>query len=870
MTRQALALTTAALLAGIAAGDAAPFLSFPGLLIAPLCGLVALRLQRPARALGVLVLGAFLAGATLPARWTAPLPADDLARILCGKPLDCGAPVDAAIEGELADTPVSDSGGARLLVDVKEIAIPEGRRKAGGRVVVYLAGEVPSKRAGDRLRFRAKLREPRRYHNPGSADRPRALARKGIRRVAFVESPESLVWLAGRDRRPSPLAGARRALRALLRHEGGDAAPLLGALLLGEQGDLAPALRESYARAGVAHVLSVSGLHVTLVALSAGALTRRLLKGAPGLAAGGGAARGGIVVGLAAAWGYTFLAGAGDPAMRAAIMASALAGGALLLRRADAWHAIWLAAGCLAVADPARVFEVGVQLSFASVGGLLWCWRAGARPGRRPTGAWRRAGKWIAGPALASIIATLATLPIQANVFGRVSLVAPLANVVVLPLLGALVLPLLLLAAACHPVWTSAAALLVRAAAHLADAASVAAVWFGAASWSTFPLPPFTHIDAAAFYLVAAAIPLVLRGGWQGGWLGARARALLGAGLVTSLCAGALHVWSLQPPHALRARFFDVGQGDAALIETPEGARMLVDAGPAFTLPGARRFDAGERVLAPALRALWIRRIDVLAVTHPDADHAGGARALLEGFRVGEVWIPAGAEQAEGVASLLAAARVRGVPVHALAHGDVRLIAGRTRVEVLGPPREAAPRVSPPHSGPPRGGWNDRSLVLRVNSAGTRLLLAGDIEVDGERELIRAGGDLRADVLKVPHHGSNTSSHSEFLAAVRPRVAVISAGAWNRFGFPAPGALRRLEQVGARVFRTDRHGAITVTLGADGPGGADSCHPGAGKIIVQRQRSIDRKGRRTGVLFDCVPSAGEARRGEKTPEGGGS
>ncbi|MDP3938980.1 MAG: DNA internalization-related competence protein ComEC/Rec2 [Deltaproteobacteria bacterium] len=864
MVRQTLALSTAALLAGIAAGDAAPFLSLPGLIGAPLCGLLALRLRRPASVLGALILGAFLAGAAFPARWTAPLPASDLARILCETPFECGAPVDAAIEGELAGTPVSDNGGARLLVDVKEIALPAGHRRASGRLIVYLAGEVPSKRAGDRLRFRAKLREPRRYHNPGSADRPRALARKGIRRVAFVESPEALVWLAGRDWRPSPLAGARRALRALLRREGGSASPLLGALLLGERGELSPALRESYARAGVAHVLAVSGLHVALVALSAGALTRRLLKGAPGLAAGGGAARGGIVVGLAAAWGYAFLAGAADPAMRAALMASALAGGALLLRRADAWHALWLAAGCLAVADPARVFEAGVQLSFASVGGLLWCWRAGALPGRRPPGAWRRAGRWLAGMAFASIVATLATLPIQANVFGRVSLVAPLANLVVLPLLGGLVLPLLLLAAACHPVWTGAAALLVRAAAHLANAASAAATWFGAAPWSTFSLPPFTHIDTAAFYLVAAAIPLLLRGGGRG------ARALLGAGLVTSLGAAALHAWNLQPPSALCARFFDVGQGDAALIETPEGARMLVDAGPAFTLPGGRRFDAGERVLGPALRAGWIRRLDVLAVTHPDADHAGGARAVLEGFRVGEVWIPAGAEQAGGIASLLAAARRQHVPVHALARGDLRRLAGGTRVEVLGPPRERSRRNAPSGELPRRGGWNDRSLVLRVNSGGARLLLAGDIEFDGEQELIRAGGDLRADVLKVPHHGSDTSSHAEFLAAVRPRVAVISAGAWNRFGFPAPGAFRRLERAGARVFRTDRHGAITVTLGAGRPGGADFCHPGAGEIFVQRQRSISRKGRRTGVLFNCAPPAGEARRGGKTPEGGGS
>jgi competence protein ComEC len=309
---------------------------------------------------------------------------------------------------------------------------------------------------------------------------------------------------------------------------------------------------------------------------------------------------------------------------------------------------------------------------------------------------------------------------------------------------------------------------------------------------------------------VAAYAPQAERAGASGlAWLlaaglllalGLRARSLVARTLL--LCAE-LAVLGLAPPASFaplppRLVAIDVGQGDAILLQGRRAA-LLVDAGTA--LEGG--LDLGERAVVPTLRALGVSRLDLAVVTHADLDHRGGMPALLERIPVAEVWLPFGASREPAYDTLRASARRRGVPVRERGAGSPPLAVGDLRATPLWPPPVGEPASR-----------NDRSLVLRVEVAGRRVLLTGDLEAAGERALLASGLDLRADVLKLGHHGSRTSSSAALLAAVDPKLAVASAACAGRFGMPHPEALARARAAGLPVWWTGRHGAVLVGLGA--------------------------------------------------------
>jgi competence protein ComEC len=264
------------------------------------------------------------------------------------------------------------------------------------------------------------------------------------------------------------------------------------------------------------------------------------------------------------------------------------------------------------------------------------------------------------------------------------------------------------------------------------------------------------------------------------------------------VAAGAgVALWPLvAPDHGrLRVTFLDVGQGDAILVEVPDGSRALVDGGPG----GGARFDVGERVVAPFLWNRGIGRLDVIAATHADADHSGGLAAVLRGLRVGEIW--ENGRWGVGHEDTVAALGRSGAPRRVLAAGQ-RLQLGEAAVTVLSPPTDDAAAALT--------GENDHSLVLRLDWRGIALLLTGDLTVRGEERLLAGRAPLAATVLKVGHHGSRGSTAAPFVEASRPRIAVVSVGARNPFRHPAPEVLDRLAIAGARLYRTDRDGAVIV------------------------------------------------------------
>ncbi|MCL6522032.1 MAG: ComEC/Rec2 family competence protein [Firmicutes bacterium] len=691
-------------------------------------------------------------------------------------------------------------GGLRAVVRL------EGAAAAGwsGRAELFWPGG-PAPVAGELWQLCGKLLVPAGADNPGGFDPRWELAARGVRaRLEPEGRPRRLAAARGPAALRAALEGGARAVRRaavdrLDRSLPAPEAAVLAALLLGERAGLDAGLQRAFQLTGLVHLLSVSGLHVGFLVpwLELPWRQRGLRARWLGLAAGLG--------------GYALLAGGEAPVERAVWMALAVRGGGVLMRRPHAPSALALAFLLVTLARPERAGELGVQLSFLATAGLL-----ALRPllGR---GGWRRLHPLPRGllqALLVSLAAQAAILPLLVDRFGRAGPWGPLLNLAAGPLVALLLpaglagLPL----AALHPALAPAlapAGLLAHLLRRLVEA--------GAALPGAERLLPPPGWAALPWYGALAALAALV-GGPSGGPRRRRLLALAGAGGV----ALALLAWlpAAPAPPEPEVVFLAVGQGDATLVRMPDGFTLLVDAGP------ARASGTAE-----ILRRMRVRRLDAVAISHADADHAGGLPDLLGALPVGELWIgdppgPGDRLLAEGVAR----ARARGTRLLRLEEGWVGRRPG-LEIRALNPPRSTGLA------------WeqNDRSLVLQLlfsepgaepPGAGTEptapppaLLLAGDLPSPGEERLLRRHPGLRAELLKVAHHGSAGSTSSAWLAALAPREAVLSVGP-NPYGHPAAATLARLRAAGARLWRTDRDGAVVARL-RTGAWRLSAAHPAA-------------------------------------------
>jgi competence protein ComEC len=439
-------------------------------------------------------------------------------------------------------------------------------------------------------------------------------------------------------------------------------------------------------------------------------------------------------------------------------------------------NALCLAGLALLVWSPAALWDPGFQLSFAATAGIVYL--ASPATGVLVERGWPR---WLAAAVVVSLAAQLAVTPVMLVHFNQLSLIGVVANLLVVPLAGpATTLGMLALLAAL--VSETAAALLFNAL-WLVLLALRVAVWAAAAvPLAMIYLPAPSWLAIAAWSGALVLIPYLAIHRWTR--LAAPAHAAV---------ALALSLWPWLDPGdgRLRITFLDVGQGDATFVELPGGPRLLIDGGPG----GFRRFDVGERVLSPFLWNRPVSRLDVVALTHTDSDHSGGLGAVLRRFRVGEFW-ETGRWGPGGEGTRLALEQ-SGVSRRVL-HAGQRLWLGNALVTVLNPGDQ------------PSATTNDDSLVLRVDWLAASVLLTGDIGWAAEARMLERGGPDQVVVLRVAHHGSRSSSSAPFLEAARPALAVISVGARNPFRHPTPEALARLQAVGARIYRTDRDGAIIL------------------------------------------------------------
>lgn len=778
--------------------------------IATLAAIVLLRLGCPSRvgqrrALRhlLLICGAVVAGFF----WAAIQAQLALAQAL--QPQDEGR--DLRVSGLIDSLPYRTEQGVRFNFRIERVlsgtanVVPQHVSLGWYRGLYGVSLAVPELKAGQRWDFTVRLQRPHGNANPYGYDYEVWLLEQGLRATGYVRKPETARLRDAFVPCGSCLVAALRdVLRSRIEHAlaGQRYGAVMVALVVGDQHGIHQPDWQVYTRSGISHLISISGLHVTmiagLVALLAGQLWRRSFFTAAQLPLLLPAQKVAALAGAVAACGYVLLAGFGIPAQRTLYMLLVVAFALWNGRIANLSHVLACALLLVVLLDPWAILWPGFWLSFGAVAVLVYAGGGrigasaatqGALPGSAAGAAERmprrRRGstlkeRWCAVLSEAShaqYAVTLGLVPLTMLLFAQFSLLSPLANAAAIPLVSLIITPLALLGSVMpEPVCTW---LLQLAHGIFALLASILA-WLAAfplAVWRA-PTPPFALFG---WTLLGTAWLLAPRG-WPIRWLGLASWIPLLFVQPSAPAAGAMRVIA-----------FDVGQGMAVLVETAKH-RLLYDAGPAY---GADA-NAGSRTILPYLQARGITALDRLIVSHSDTDHAGGALALLTALPETALW----------------SSLPPGHPVRRAARHAVACAAGQqwdwdgVHFEMLHPLAEA---------GVQRGvKANAMSCALRMSSPAGSLLLAGDIEAAQERGLVqRYGAHLRSNVLLAPHHGSNTSSTVEFLQAVQPSHALFQLGYRNRYHHPHPAVWERYAAQDIARWRTDETGAIELNFGPD-------------------------------------------------------
>ena len=750
-----------------------------------------------------------------------------MARVEASQPEDGAAASfvggEITASGRIADDPESRATRVRFELLVSEIRVDDEPHSVNGRWLVYAQPPVelmarrdaPYFRYGDTLAVTGTVREPRPFNG---FDYPAYLAAQGITATMFAR--EVRVTGEGGSRWRAALYAARNRLADSIERAMPYPESALGqALLLGKRESLPTELVERFRGTGAAHLLAISGLHVgVLLALTVSAGAWLLGRQRPTY----------LVVAAAVIWLYALTAGASPSALRAAVMGTVYLTALALGRPSSVLPALALAAALMTAASPHLVRQVSFQLSFAAVGGIalaLTVWDGNIAGWRSPSAGWRaRLLGWTVALTVVSAAATLATWPLVAATFGEVALLGVPVSLLAIPAMAPAVIATIVAAVGgltFGPLGELLGWVAVAPTAYLIGVVSAFSQLTVDADWVGKPL-------LAAWYgglglALLAAQPHRTRR-WRQALVNLPARVKLLFGRTPSagsdepadetgrpgiplpgpyiaitaaiaLGIAAAILWfrvASGPDGYLHVHFLDIGQGDSILVVTPSGRQALIDGGPDG--------DTVSQALADTLPG-GDRSLDLVAMTHLDSDHSNGLLEVLDRYTVGVVLFgpqpPGGTMQAQWQDRL----QKHGVaPVEVYA-GYVIELGDRVELQVLNPA-----------AGSPFVDSNNDSLALRLTYGDASVLLAADIESEAEERLVDSEVELQSTVLKVAHHGSNTSTTQGFLNAVGPAIAVVSAGLDNPYGHPAPAVMDRLEAaVGAEnVYRTDRDGSIEV------------------------------------------------------------
>lgn len=674
---------------------------------------------------------------------------------------------DITLTGVVAEMPRRHERGAGFVFDVENIVTPNAHVPRHILLSIYRDGKSPQLQphAGERWQFTVRLKQPHGTSNPHQFDFEAWALERDLRAVGYVHNK-------GDNRRITAQVHAfgyhieqlRETIRTRFQNTMGDApyAGVLSALAIGDQGSISASQWQIFTRTGVNHLMSISGLHITLLAGFAFALTYHLWRRSEKLTLHLPARKAAALIGFAVALAYALLAGYGIPAQRTVYMLACVV--LALWSSRNIAPAQTLAAALLLVSllDPWAVLSAGFWLSFAAVALIFYLTanRIGVT-------------HWLVEYTRVQWAMSIGLIPLLLALFQQLSVVSPAANAIAIPLVSFIVVPLTLLGVLLPLEWPLQLA-------HQGMALCMALLeWLNSlpvATW-TQHAPPAWSIVIGMFGVSWVLLPR----GFPGRWLG-----------LLLMLPMFMSAPQLSAPGKLRLIIFDVGQGLAVAAQTREHA-LLYDAGPDYSGDA----DSGNRILVPALRGLGISHLDSMILSHDDIDHIGGAASVLQAIPTGTLYSTLTNDH-----DLLKMG------------GDRRRCSDGQNWEWNGVRFEILhPRAESPAQEKMRD--NDSSCVLRISTGGHHVLLGSDIERSTEKRLLAEHADkLPATLLIVPHHGSKSSSSEAFVQATQPRYAVFTVGYRNRFHHPHPDTLERYRTVGSELLRSDSDGALIIEMDA--------------------------------------------------------
>lgn len=736
----------------------------------------------------------FLCGLLYTESFLAPrLPAHHLTRLLPEKQ-------DASLTGKLIRKPVFKNERTYLILETNSILLPSGQAPLAttGRVTLtvnapLLKGFVP----GQDYLVRARLSLPDKLATPGAFDYAGYLAAEEIMVKGWVAAPILIQPIsplaAGRLPLPTPYFLERFRLQFeafLYTNLAPDTAALYQALLIGDSSGLSPEVSEMYRATGIMHILAISGSHLVVVAFLTTIFFRFLVGRAPWLLLRMPANKIALALSFPVLILYTGFAGFQPPVARALIMTGVFMTAILLDRQWSSLNNLAIAAFCILLLNPLSIHTASFQLSFAATAAIvlamprLAAWRPPA-DNRSP---WQSLRYLLISGLFISCAAFLATAPLALLHFNRISLIGPIATLLVTPFLCFWTLPLGLLAILTQPFAPAIAVLLLQAGAWGIQLSHGLTGFLAGLPFSSLWLPTPT----IPLLLLSFALLLLIFGSKR------PLPILAMLACFTLLLSG----YTPQPKwrdNSAQISFLAVGNGSATVVEQPDRNVILIDGGG----PATGLFNVGERVIAPFLWHRQIRRVEQIILTHAHADHFNGLPWIIKRFQPKVLWLSETSSQEPGFAALLEAAKQSGCQVR-LARAGERLVAGDDGLAITclanlaldGDNRTMADGKEIPNNP------NNRGLVLRLDNGGTAFLFPGDIEKDYEERIFPQEKLLKAEVLLLPHHGLGSSGSPRFMAAVTPRYCVMSTG--KKEPFPP----EQYRDSGAEIFSTARHGSI--------------------------------------------------------------
>ncbi len=693
------------------------------------------------------------------------------------------------VEGILYREPERQFGRSRWYLRTEVLWRPLGAQEAMGNILVTVRDVQREWHYGDRVRLRVRVRPPRPARNPGEFDYGAYLARRGIYLTGFLGN-DGGVELLHRDNKGiwKWIQHLRREIRGFI---DGNLPPseagLLKALVIGDRGGLSRETRERFAAAGVAHVLSISGLHVGMLGLVAFIAVRFLGSLSSTLMLRWNLFKIATFLSFVAVLFYAALAGGRIPTVRATIMVGVYVLAVLFDREEEFYISLALAALLIGLIWPGVVMDTSFQLSFLAVLFIVWGLRRIQQLRElKPRDNLSQTPRWIQRrlPQIAlylavPVLATLGTGPVVTYHFGRISLAGFLANPILVPIIGLLVVPLGFLIGFVCLFSTALALPLLWIAKPLLSLTLWMVGLFSDLPMGVVNIPKPNLLELGIVYLVICSILVLQRR--------THVYFLLGFLLVAVAVDGTYWWRQRWGRRDLRITYLSVGHGDAAVVEFPGSSVLLIDAG-GSSFP---QYDPGRSIVAPFLRSRRIAKVDYVLVSHPRIDHYGGMKSILEEFAPSEFWSGPVGGVTRRYLELEETAKESGVKRAVLKRSNSCRSIGKVQLCVLSPSIDSRA---------------ESSVVLRLTLGQYHFLFPGDINKKDEERLVGLETELASQVLKVPRHGSLTANTDLFVGAVRPRLAIFSVG----YRSPRAEVIARYNDAGSEILRTDEDGAIIV------------------------------------------------------------